>query len=215
MTVKRIFKYPSNEIKTKCENFDISSDDFTIFKDLYDTMNYYNQNDIISFITANQIGYNKNIAIITGKLDDPSYWFIVNPVISNYSNHTTSQKEFSVSSVGFSSNIDRSNSIKIEYTRFEFPELTHEKQDSNGITMLNKELDMINPSILKDQEFLFTTDSPYINTLQAVVDQLNGLCFIDKLTFYNKNRFKKHVEKIKRKVKQQLTGSTRLNRKAN
>ena len=96
MTVKRIFKYPSNEIKTKCENFDISSDDFTIFKDLYDTMNYYNQNDIISFITANQIGYNKNIAIITGKLDDPSYWFIVNPVISNYSNHTTSQKEFSI-----------------------------------------------------------------------------------------------------------------------
>ena len=81
--------------------------------------------------------------------------------------------------------------------------------------MLNKELDMINPSILKDQEFLFTTDSPYINTLQAVVDQLNGICFIDKLTFYNKNRFKKHVEKIKRKVKQQLTGSTRLNRKAN
>ena len=201
MPVKKICRYPSDELKIKTKSFSIEENK-NVFKDLYDTIKHY---EGVDFITSNQIGYNLSVAVIDrnaafkedNKDIESRYLFLIEPNISEYSKKNVSKEnENSISSSGFSALVERSNNIQIEFKQLNFKKLNQEKQDNpDEIKILVEKFNFDEFEISEFKGYMFDNIS---KTLQRVTDQLNGVCFIDKLTYFNKSRYFKFMNNIKK-----------------
>jgi len=201
MPVKKICRYPSDELKVKTKSFSIEENK-NIFKDLYDTIKHY---EGVEFITSNQIGYDLNVAIIDrnaafkedNKDIENRYLFLMEPAISEYSKKNISKEnENSISSSGFSALVERSNNIQIKFKQLNFKKLNQEKQDNpDEIKILAEKFNFDEFEVSEFNGYMFDNIS---KSLQRVTDQLDGVCFIDKLTYFNKNRYFKFMNNIKK-----------------
>ncbi len=201
MPVKRICRYPSNELKIKTKSF-LIEENKNVFKDLYDTIRHY---EGVNFITSNQIGYDLNAAVIDRNMAfkednkdiESRYLFLMEPNITEYSKKNVSKEnENSISSNGFSALVERSNEIQIEFKQLNFKKLNQEKQDNlDEIKILVEKFNFEDFDISEFKGHM--SDNPS-KTLQRVTDQLNGICFIDKLTHFNKSRYFKFMNNIKK-----------------
>lgn len=201
MPVKKICRYPSDELKVKTKSFSIEENK-NVFKDLYDTIKHY---EGVEFITSNQIGYDLSVAIIDrnaafkedNKDIENRYLFLMEPAISEYSKKNISKEnENSISSSGFSALVERSNNIQIKFKQLNFKKLNQEKQDNpDEIKILAEKFNFDEFEVSEFNGYMFDNIS---KTLQRVTDQLNGVCFIDKLTYFNKNRYFKFMNNIKK-----------------
>ena len=92
--------------------------------------------------------------------------------------------------------VERSNNIQIEFKQLNFKKLNQEKQDNpDEIKILAEKFNFDEFEISVFKGYMFDNIS---KTLQRVTDQLNGVCFIDKLTYFNKNRYFKFMNNIKK-----------------
>ena len=119
------------------------------------------------------------------------------PAISEYSKKNISKEnENSISSSGFSALVERSNNIQIKFKQLNFKKLNQEKQDNpDEIKILAEKFNFDEFEVSEFNGYMFDNIS---KTLQRVTDQLNGVCFIDKLTYFNKNRYFKFMNNIKK-----------------
>jgi len=201
MPVKKICRYPSDELKVKTKSFSIEENK-NVFKDLYDTIKHY---EGVEFITSNQIGYDLSAAIIDrnaafkedNKDIENRYLFLMEPAISEYSKKNVSKEnENSISSSGFSALVERSNNIQIKFKQLNFKKLNQEKQDNpDEIKILAEKFNFDEFEVSEFNGYMFDNIS---KSLQRVTDQLDGICFIDKLTYFNKNRYFKFMNNIKK-----------------
>lgn len=201
MPVKKICRYPSDELKVITTTFNLEND-INVLKDLYDTIKHF---EGVDFITANQIGYtisaaivDKNVAFEEDNKDiEERYLFVINPVIENSSKkNTTKELESSISSSGFSALVERSNTIQINFKELKFKKLNQEKQENpDEIKILAEKF---NFNEFEEVEFKGILHENYAKTLQRVTDQLNGVCFLDKISYFNKSRYFKFINNIKK-----------------
>jgi peptide deformylase len=201
MPVKKICRYPSDELKSITTTFNLEKD-VNVFKDLYDTIKHF---EGIDFITSNQIGYNvssaiidKNVAFKEDNKDiEERYLFVINPVIESLSKkNIVKELENSISSSGFSALVERSNTIQAKFKQLKFKKLNQEKQENpDEIKILAEKF---NFNEFEEVEFNGILHENYAKTLQRVTDQLNGICFLDKISYFNKNRYFKFINNIKK-----------------
>ena len=168
--IRDILKYPNNILRDKCVDIDDFNDDLhLLLDDMYETM--LEDNGV--GLAAIQIGILKNIFIINMPDDQDAQ--STNNLIEVINPQIIKQEnedftiEGCLSVPGFNAKIKRFQNISVSYQ--------------------NRYGDVI------EEEF---TDYDAV-AWQHELDHLNGVLFIDRLSILDKQKFKKHLRKEKKK----------------
>lgn len=231
MAVKRLAIYPETSLKNKITNSELSASVLKdTIKDLIDTLKHY---EGTTFLTANQINAQHRVAVIDLRAvyqgfnqdfnfkEDERYLILVNPEIYERSKEKIDLSESSLSTPNFSTINYRSINCKIKFER-----IVLNKSDTNvtseaTVTVTdetetpvenNTEVTVINQKsefddfTFKSEDIVFWDNLSYVT--QAAVDQLDGKCYLDLVSWYNRERFtkmkQKTISKFKKMLKQQM-----------
>jgi len=201
MTVKKILIYPNDKLKQAANKSELQVDTLrNVIKDLLDTIRHYEGN---KFLTTTQIESSENIAIfdlqmIYSKMfrNDERFLIIANPEILDKSNETICIQETSGSTPFFQCASTKSKSVKVKFNIVKLKEqdtIENESQNENDVSII-KGLD-INDFTFEEQTVTFWDDMSIV--MQSAIDQLNGKCFLDNLSWFNKSRYmKKHKNQL-------------------
>lgn len=234
MPVKKLAIYPEAHLKNKIENSELSTELLKDnIRDLVDTLRHH---EGATFITANQIDAKNRVAVIDLRAvyqgfnqdfnfkDDERYLVLVNPEILERSKEKIDLAESSLSTPNFSTVNYRSVNCKIKFNRIilnkdtptvtadttpetieSTTETSSEVQEETEVKVINQK-DAFDNFTFKDEEVIFWDNLSYV--AQAAVDQLDGKCYLDLVSYYNKSRFLKMKQKMinnfKKMFKQQL-----------
>ena len=219
MTVRKLYIYPDPPLKQKITNSDVSVENVKDeVKDLIDTLKHYEGN---FYITSNHIGLTKRIAVIdlqaVYKKEFPEtdrFLVMVNPEIVEYSNEIVELQEGSISTPDFVAMNKKSRSVKVKFDKVVLKlqdqsesNSVIEESKSEDVTVINTKLDF--------EQFDFQTDIITIweglaYVVQAAVSQLDGKCYLDNVSWYNRESYlkkrRKTVKKFQNWVKNSLMG---------
>jgi peptide deformylase len=222
MALKKLNIYPHASLKNKVADSEVSIENLQDeVKDLIDTLKHYEGN---AFITANQIGIGKRIAVIDLQAiygnqffkEDERFLVMVNPKIVELSKETVGLVETSIVIPDFSTPTTKSASVKVKFDKLilkpaektsEEPEVqTDDHVTTSEVTVVNNKLDFTN---FEFQTEIVTVWEKLAFTMQAAIDQLDGKTYLDTVSWYNRERFlkkrKKVIKKFENWIKQSLS----------
>jgi len=222
MALKKLNIYPHASLKNKVADSEVSIENLRDeVKDLIDTLKHYEGN---AFITANQIGIGKRIAVIDLQAiygnqffkEDERFLVMVNPKIVELSKETVGLVETSIVIPDFSTPTTKSASVKVKFDKLILKptEKTSEEpaaQTENAavtseVTVVNNKLDFTN---FEFQTEIVTVWEKLAFTMQAAIDQLDGKTYLDTVSWYNRERFlkkrKKVIKQFENWIKQSLS----------
>jgi peptide deformylase len=222
MALKKLNIYPHASLKNKVADSEVSIENLRDeVKDLIDTLKHYEGN---AFITANQIGIGKRIAVIDLQAiygnqffkEDERFLVMVNPKIVELSKETVGLVETSIVIPDFSTPTTKSASVKVKFDKLILKpaEKTSEEPDvqtddhvtTSEVTVVNNKLDFTN---FEFQTEIVTVWEKLAFTMQAAIDQLDGKTYLDTVSWYNRERFlkkrKKVIKKFENWIKQSLS----------
>ncbi len=219
MTVRKLYIYPDPPLKQKITNSDVTIENVKDeVKDLIDTLKHYEGN---FYITSNNIGLSKRIAVIdlqaVYKKEFPEtdrFLVMVNPEIVEFSNEIVELQEGSISTPDFVTLNKKSRSVKVKFDKVVLKlqeqlesNVVMEEPKTDDVTVINNKLDF--------EKFDFQTDVITIweglaYVVQAAVSQLDGKCYLDNVSWYNRERYlkkrRKTVKQFQNWVKSSLMG---------
>jgi peptide deformylase len=219
MTVRKLYIYPDPPLKQKITNSDVTIENVKDeVKDLIDTLKHYEGN---FYITSNNIGLSKRIAVIdlqaVYKKEFPEtdrFLVMVNPEIVEFSNEIVELQEGSISTPDFITLNKKSRSVKVKFDKVVLKlqeqlesNVVVEEPKTDDVTVINNKLDF--------EKFDFQTDVITIweglaYVVQAAVSQLDGKCYLDNVSWYNRERYlkkrRKTVKQFQNWVKSSLMG---------
>ena len=222
MALKKLNIYPHASLKNKVADSEVSIENLRDeVKDLIDTLKHYEGN---AFITANQIGIGKRIAVIDLQAiygnqffkEDERFLVMVNPKIVELSKETVGLVETSIVIPDFSTPTTKSASVKVKFDKLilkptektsEEPAVqTEDAVTTSDVTVVNNKLDFNN---FEFQTEIVTVWEKLAFTMQAAIDQLDGKTYLDTVSWYNRERFlkkrKKVIKKFENWIKQSLS----------
>lgn len=221
MALKKLNIYPHASLKNKVATTEISVENLQQdVKDLIDTLKHYEGN---AFITANQIGIGKRVAVIDLQAvynqnfkEEERYLIMVNPEIVELSKETTGLVETSIVIPDFSTPTTKSTSVKVKFDKLilkpaektaEAPDVqTEDATATSEVTVVNNKLDFTN---FEFQTEIVTVWEKLAFTMQAAINQLDGKTYLDTVSWYNRERFlkkrKKVIKQFENWIKQSLS----------
>ncbi len=222
MALKKLNIYPHASLKNKVADSEVSIENLRDeVKDLIDTLKHYEGN---AFITANQIGIGKRIAVIDLQAiygnqffkEDERFLVMVNPKIVELSKETVGLVETSIVIPDFSTPTTKSASVKVKFDKLilkptektsEEPAVqTEDAVTTSDVTVVNNKLDFNN---FEFQTEIVTVWEKLAFTMQAAIDQLDGKTYLDTVSWYNRERFlkkrKKVIKQFENWIKQSLS----------
>lgn len=222
MALKKLNIYPHASLKNKVADSEVTIENLRDeVKDLIDTLKHYEGN---AFITANQIGIGKRIAVIDLQAiygnqffkEDERFLVMVNPKIVELSKETVGLVETSIVIPDFSTPTTKSASVKVKFDKLILKpaEKTSEEPESqtddvvatSEVTVVNNKLDFTN---FEFQTEIVTVWEKLAFTMQAAIDQLDGKTYLDTVSWYNRERFlkkrKKVIKQFENWIKQSLS----------
>lgn len=222
MALKKLNIYPHASLKNKVADSEVTIENLRDeVKDLIDTLKHYEGN---AFITANQIGIGKRIAVIDLQViygnqffkEDERFLVMVNPKIVELSKETVGLVETSIVIPDFSTPTTKSSSVKVKFDKLilkpaekisEEPEVqTDDHVTTSEVTVVNNKLDFTN---FEFQTEIVTVWEKLAFTMQAAIDQLDGKTYLDTVSWYNRERFlkkrKKVIKQFENWIKQSLS----------
>ena len=159
MALKKLNIYPHASLKNKVADSEVSIENLRDeVKDLIDTLKHYEGN---AFITANQIGIGKRIAVIDLQAiygnqffkEDERFLVMVNPKIVELSKETVGLVETSIVIPDFSTPTTKSASVKVKFDKLilkptektsEEPAVqTEDAVTTSDVTVVNNKLDFV------------------------------------------------------------------------
>ena len=222
MALKKLNIYPHASLKNKVADSEVSIENLRDeVKDLIDTLKHYEGN---AFITANQIGIGKRIAVIDLQAiygnqffkEDERFLVMVNPKIVELSKETVGLVDTSIVIPDFSTPTTKSASVKVKFDKLilkpaektsEAPETqTEDNVTTSEVTVVNNKLDFTN---FEFQTEIVTVWEKLAFTMQAAIDQLDGKTYLDTVSWFNRERFlkkrKKVIKQFENWIKQSLS----------
>lgn len=222
MALKKLNIYPHASLKNKVADSEVSIENLRDeVKDLIDTLKHYEGN---AFITANQIGIGKRIAVIDLQAiygnqffkEDERFLVMVNPKIVELSKETVGLVETSIVIPDFSTPTTKSASVKVKFDKLilkptektseEPAAQTEDAAVTSEVTVVNHKLDFTN---FEFQTEIVTVWEKLAFTMQAAIDQLDGKTYLDTVSWYNRERFlkkrKKVIKQFENWIKQSLS----------
>ncbi len=231
MTLRKLHLYPDAPLKQPIPVSEVSVDSLkSDVKDLIDTLKYYEGN---AFITSNNIGLSKRIAVIDLQTvyqkefsETERFLIMVNPEILELSKDTMTLNESSISTPDFNSLTTKSRNVKVKFDKIVLTtksSTTVEDGPKMDISdtpitevkeIVESEVKVITNQLDFDQ-FTFQAETltfweglAYVT--QAAVNQLDGKCYLDTVSWYNRERFikkrRKMVKQFENWVKSNLMG---------
>jgi peptide deformylase len=192
--------YPNDKLKQVSNKSELNVENLkNSVKDLLDTIRHYEGN---KFLTSTQIDSEENLAIFDLQMiynkefkNDERFLIIVNPEIIDKSKETISFQETSGSTPFFQCTSTKSKSVKVKFDVIKIKQENIEKQNENeNDVAIIKGLD-VDDFTFEQQIITFWDDMSIV--MQSAIDQLNGKCFLDNLSWFNKSRYmKKHKNQI-------------------
>jgi peptide deformylase len=227
MAVKKLNIYPHASLKHTVPNSEVSVENLQDeVKDLIDTLKHYEGH---AFITANQIGMSKRIAVVDLQTvynqsfkEEERYLIMVNPEIVELSKETVGLVETSIVVPDFSTPTTKSVSVKVKFDKLSLKSaemlasvVTAENESSEAeVTVVKNKLDFTN---FEFQPETITVWQNLAFVLQAAINQLDGKTYLDTVSWYNRERFlkkrKKTIKQFENWIKQSLS-QTRLGQRA-
>jgi peptide deformylase len=229
MTLRKLHLYPDAPLKQVIPISEVSVDNLkSDVKDLIDTLKYYEGN---AFITSNHVGLSKRIAVIDLQAvyqkefsETDRFLVMVNPEILELSKDKMELNESAISTPDFTSLTTKSRSVKVKFDKIVLttkPSATTEDEpkmesaDNQTEVTSETEVKVITNQLDFDQ-FTFQTETltfweglAYIT--QAAVNQLDGKCYLDTISWYNRERFikkrRKMIKQFETWVKSNLMGA--------
>lgn len=222
MALKKLNIYPHASLKNKVADSEVSIENLRDeVKDLIDTLKHYEGN---AFITANQIGIGKRIAVLDLQAiygnqffkEDERFLVMVNPKIVELSKETVGLVETSIVIPDFSTPTTKSASVKVKFDKLilkptektseEPAAQTEDAAVTSEVTVVNNKLDFTN---FEFQTEIVTVWEKLAFTMQAAIDQLDGKTYLDTVSWYNRERFlkkrKKVIKQFENWIKQSLS----------
>lgn len=217
MALKKLNIYPHASLKNKVATTEISVENLQQdVKDLIDTLKHYEGN---AFITANQIGIGKRVAVIDLQVvynqnfkEEERYLIMVNPEIVELSKETTGLVETSIVIPDFSTHTTKSLSTKVKFDKLILKQQdTETPQTDESVTEV--EVKVVNNKIdfnhFEFQSETITVWERLSFVMQAVINQLDGKTYLDTVSWYNRERFlkkrKKVIKQFENWIKQSLS----------
>ncbi len=217
MTLKKLNIYPHASLKNKVATTEISVENLQQdVKDLIDTLKHYEGN---AFITANQIGIGKRVAVIDLQAvynqnfkEEERYLIMVNPEIVELSKETTDLVETSIVIPDFSTHTTKSLSTKVKFDKLILKQQdTETPQSDESVTEV--EVKVVNNKIdfnhFEFQSEIVTVWERLSFVMQAAINQLDGKTYLDTVSWYNRERFlkkrKKVIKQFENWIKQSLS----------
>lgn len=214
MTVKKILVYPNDKLKKVSNKSELNVDSLkNTVKDLLDTIRHYEGN---KFLTSTQIGAEENLAVFDLQMiyakefkNNERFLIIVNPEIIDKSKETITFQETSGSTPFFQCTSTKNKSIKVKFNSLklnlkEENESELENKNENDVSII-KGLN-INDFTFEEQIVTFWDEMSI--TMQSAIDQLNGKCFLDHLSWFNRSRYmkkyKNQINSFKKLIKQNM-----------
>ena len=195
MALKKLNIYPHASLKNKVADSEVSIENLRDeVKDLIDTLKHYEGN---AFITANQIGIGKRIAVIDLQAiygnqffkEDERFLVMVNPKIVELSKETVGLVETSIVIPDFSTPTTKSASVKVKFDKLilkptektseEPAAQTEDAAVTPEVTIVNNKLDFTN---FEFQTEIVTVWEKLAFTMQAAIDQLDGKTYLDTVS---------------------------------
>lgn len=217
MALKKLNIYPHASLKNKVATTEISVENLQQdVKDLIDTLKHYEGN---AFITANQIGIGKRVAVIDLQAvynqnfkEEERYLIMVNPEIVELSKETTDLVETSIVIPDFSTHTTKSLSTKVKFDKLILKQQdTETPQSDESVTEV--EVKVVNNKIdfnhFEFQSEIVTVWERLSFVMQAAINQLDGKTYLDTVSWYNRERFlkkrKKVIKQFENWIKQSLS----------
>ena len=217
MALKKLNIYPHASLKNKVAATEISVENLQQdVKDLIDTLKHYEGN---AFITANQIGIGKRVAVIDLQAvynqsfkEEERYLIMVNPEIVELSKETTGLVETSIVIPDFSTHTTKSLSTKVKFDKLILKQQdTETPQSDESVTEV--EVKVVNNKIdfnhFEFQSEIVTVWERLSFVMQAAINQLDGKTYLDTVSWYNRERFlkkrKKVIKQFENWIKQSLS----------
>ena len=217
MALKKLNIYPHASLKNKVATTEISVENLQQdVKDLIDTLKHYEGN---AFITANQIGIGKRVAVIDLQVvynqnfkEEERYLIMVNPEIVELSKETTGLVETSIVIPDFSTHTTKSLSTKVKFDKLILKQQdTETPQSDESVTEV--EVKVVNNKIdfnhFEFQSEIVTVWERLSFVMQAAINQLDGKTYLDTVSWYNRERFlkkrKKVIKQFENWIKQSLS----------
>jgi peptide deformylase len=217
MALKKLNIYPHASLKNKVATTEISVENLQQdVKDLIDTLKHYEGN---AFITANQIGIGKRVAVIDLQAvynqnfkEEERYLIMVNPEIVELSKETTGLVETSIVIPDFSTHTTKSLSTKVKFDKLILKQQdTETPQSDESVTEV--EVKVVNNKIdfnhFEFQSEIVTVWERLSFVMQAAINQLDGKTYLDTVSWYNRERFlkkrKKVIKQFENWIKQSLS----------
>jgi peptide deformylase len=218
MTVKQIVTYPNDKLQEAAVDSILSDQLQSHVKDLLDTIKHY---EGCQFITSNQINSNERVAIFDlnqlyqKAVDNNSrYLIVVNPKILSRSKSVITFKETSISTPFFKTTSNKSEQIEVSFAKVK---INYEEQKIEASTE-TAEAKVISQPKIESLSFEELTET-YNNetghlalavTMQSVVDQLDGKCYLDNLSWYARQQYVKSRKKVINKFKKMISQQMRM-----
>jgi len=217
MALKKLNIYPHASLKNKVATTEISVENLQQdVKDLIDTLKHYEGN---AFITANQIGIGKRVAVIDLQAvynqnfkEEERYLIMVNPEIVELSKETTGLVETSIVIPDFSTHTTKSLSTKVKFDKLILKQQDTETPQSDE-SAAEVEVKVVNNKIdfnhFEFQSEIVTVWERLSFVMQAAINQLDGKTYLDTVSWYNRERFlkkrKKVIKQFENWIKQSLS----------
>ena len=216
MTLRKLNIYPDLPLKQKVNNSELSLEALKPdIRDLIDTIKHYEGN---SFLTTNQIGLTSRIAVLDLQSifqkqfkEEERYLVMINPEVVEASSNKISIQETSISTPDFQCTTSKSASVKLKFDKIVFKTIVDEtpqneiEENQNEVKVINTKLDFDNFEF-ESSEITFWERLAFVS--QAAIDQLNGKCYLDTVSWYNRESFikkrRKTVNQFKSWVKSSL-----------
>ncbi len=228
MTLRKLYIYPDAPLKQTIPVSEVTVDSLkSDVKDLIDTLKYYEGNP---FITSNNVGLSTRVVVVDLQAvfnkefsETERFLVMVNPEILEKSKDTVSVNESCISTPDFNAVTTKSRSVKVKFdkivltTKVEKPvveegpqmETTTEKPTEDlEVKVINSQLDF-DQFTFQSETLTFWEGLAYIT--QAAVNQLDGKCYLDTISWYNRERFlkkrRKTIKQFETWVKSNLMGA--------
>ncbi len=217
MTLRKLYLYPDAPLKQAIPVSEVNVDNLkSDVKDLIDTLKYYEGN---AFITSNNVGLSTRVVVVDLQTvykqefsETERFLVMVNPEILELSKDKVELNESCISTPDFTSLTTKSRSVKVKFDKIVLTTKTSattedgpkmESAEASTEPTLNStdtEVKVISNQLDFDQ-FTFQTETltfweglAYIT--QAAVNQLDGKCYLDTVSWYNRERFLKKRRKM-------------------
>ncbi len=202
MTLRKLCIYPDAPLKQAIPTSELTIDNVkSEVKDLIDTLKHYEGN---AYITSNHVGLNKRIAVIDlqtvyGKEFDSAERFLVmvNPEILELSKDTHSLQEGSICTPDFTAVTTKSRNVKVKFDKVVLKVIetvpSTQEPATDDVKIVNNNLNF--------EQFDFQSETITVweglaFVVQAAVLQLDGKCYLDTISWYNRERFIKKRRKV-------------------